>query len=189
MDLAPDSWSVITAYVAARGPLLSQHAAHILAIGIPAALIVVGLAWDSWRRRARRPRASMPASPALLAAACASVGAAAVHVAVIPEHFREATIYGAFFVIAAACQLGGGLLLVLRRSRLLAVLVAMGNASIILLWLVTRVVGIPLGPEAGVVEPVGGLDALATTCEVVIVVCCVAALHRVARAVRSVPAL
>lgn len=178
----------MTAYVATRGSLLSQHAAHILAIAIPAVMIVVGLTWDSWRRRSRRPR-ELPASPALLAAAFASAGAAAVHAAVMPEHFREAAIYGAFFVIAAVCQLGGALLLMLRRSRLLAVLVAMGNASIIVLWVVTRVVGIPLGPETGVVEPVGGLDVLATTCELVIVVCCLAALHRVARVVRSVPAL
>jgi hypothetical protein len=152
-------------------------------------MVVVGLGWDSWRRRSRRPRRSLPASPGLLAAAFASVGAAAVHVAVVPEHFRESALYGAFFVIAAACQIGGAALLALRRSRSLVAVVATGNALIVALWIVTRVVGIPLGPEAGVVEPVEGLDVIATTCELVVVVCCVAALYRVARVVRSVPAL
>jgi hypothetical protein len=179
----------MTAFVAASGSLLSQHAAHVLAIGIPAVLVVVGLAWDSWRHRSRRSRESLPASPALLVAAFASVGAAAVHVVVIPEHFGEAAMYGAFFVVAAVCQLGGAVLLVARRSRSLAMLVATGNAAIVLLWIVTRVVGIPIGPEAGVVEPVEGLDVLATTCELVIVVCCLAALRRIARVVRSVPVL
>lgn len=179
----------MTAYVATSGSLLSQHAAHVLAIGIPATMVVVGLTWDSWRRRSRQPRETLPASPVLLAAAFASVGAAVVHVAVIPGHFHEAALYGVFFVVAAVCQLGGAVLLLARRSRRLAMLVATGNALIVVLWIVTRVVGIPLGPEAGVVEPVQGLDLLATSCELVIVVCCLAAVHRVARAVRSVPAL
>lgn len=179
----------MTAYVATSGALLSQHAAHVLAIGIPAVMVVAGLTWDSWRRRSQCSRESLPASPALMTAAVASIGAAVVHLVVIPEHFHEAAVYGAFFVVAAVCQLGGAGLLVARRSRLLALLVAAGNALIVVLWILTRVVGIPLGPEAGVVEPVGGLDVLATTSELVIVVSCLAALHRVTRVVRSVPAL
>ena len=180
----------MTAYVAARGSLLSQHAAHVAAIGIPAVMVLLGLGWDWWRRRTRGPCAVLPASSVLLLAVLAGVGAAAVHVLVVPEHFHESSLYGAFFVVAAVCQAGGAALLVLRRSRLLAGLVAAGNASIVLLWLVTRVAGIPLGPDAGVVEPVQGLDVTATACELVVVVCCLAAMHRVPRvSPRSVPAL
>jgi hypothetical protein len=46
-----------------------------------------------------------------------------------------------------------------------------GNLAIVLLYLLTRTVGIPLfGPEAGEVEEVGFVDACATTSELGIVV-------------------
>lgn len=179
----------MTAYVATRGSLLSQHAAHVLAIGIPAAGVVIGLGWDAWRRRSRLSHESLPPSAALWAGAVASAVAASVHAAVVPEHLHEAAVYGAFFVVAAVCQLGGAVLMVVRRSRLVVMLLAAGNALLVMLWILTRVVGVPLGPRTGVVEPVGAVDVLATTCELVIVACCVAAVHRVVRVARSVPAL
>lgn len=179
----------MTAYVATRGSLLSQHAAHLLAIGIPAVMVVVGLTWDSVRRRLRRTGPELPLSRALRIAAFASVVAAGIHVAVAPEHFRESLLYGAFFVVAAGCQLAGAAMLVVLRSRLLTGFVAGGNAMIVLLWLVTRVVGIPLGPQAGEVERFQVLDVSASTAEAAVVVCCALALHRVTRLARSVPAL
>ena len=115
--------------------------------------------------------------------------AAGIHVAVAPQHFRESVLYGAFFVVAAACQLLGAGTLLTFRSRLLTSLVAGGNAMIVVLWLVTRVVGIPIGPQAGEVERVQLLDVTASTAEAAVVVCCVLALHRVTRLARSVPAL
>jgi len=46
-----------------------------------------------------------------------------------------------------------------------------GNSAIVLLYLLTRVVGIPLfGPEAGEVEGVGVIDLRVTSSEVAIVV-------------------
>ena len=179
----------MTAFVATRSSLLSQHAAHLLAIGIPALMVVIGLAWDSAHRRLRRSRPELPPSSALRLAAFASVVAAGVHVAVAPQHFRESSLYGTFFVVAAACQLGGAATLLLFRTRLLTSLVAGGNAMIVVLWLVTRVVGIPIGPRAGEVERVQLLDVTASTAEAAVVVCCALALYRVTRLARSVPAL
>lgn len=189
MDLADDPYQVMTAVGAARASLLSQHTAHILAIGIPALMVVIGLTWDSVRRRIRRTRPELPPSSALRLAAFASVVAAGIHVAVAPEHFHESVLYGAFFVVAAACQLMGAAALLVLRSRLLASLVAGGNALIVMLWLVTRVTGIPLGPQAGEVERFQLLDVSASTAEAAIVVCCVLALHRVTRLARSAAAL
>ena len=189
MDLADDPYQVMTALGAARASLLSQHTAHILTIGIPALMVVIGLTWDSARRRIRRTRPELPPSSALRVAAFASVVAAGIHVAVAPEHFREAALYGAFFVVAAACQLVGAATLLVLRSRLLTSLVAGGNALVVVLWLVTRVVGIPVGPQAGEIERVQLLDVSASTAETAVVVCCVLALRRVTRLARSVPAL
>ena len=179
----------MTAYVATRATVASHHAAHVLALGIPVLMLVVGLGWDSLRRRERRPRSVLPLSTPLLLAALAGLGAAAIHAGVAPEHFRESAWYGAFFVGTAAAQVAGATVLVARRSRTLTAAVAAGNALVILLWLVTRTVGIPFGPAAGTVEPFQRLDILASSFETLVVICCVAALHRVAGAVRSVPAL
>ena len=40
------------------------------------------------------------------------------------------------------------------------------------MWLVTRTVGTPLGPEAGEVEAVGALDTITAAFEAAIVTCC-----------------
>jgi len=46
-----------------------------------------------------------------------------------------------------------------------------GNSAIVLLWLLTRVVGIPLfGPEAWEIEKVGVIDVCASASEAAIVV-------------------
>jgi hypothetical protein len=109
-----------------------------------------------------------------------------VHGIVTPDHFAEWWGYGLFFVAAAFAQSGYGAIVLFTRmvegasimerwrpARVRAYLWAgvLGNVAIILLWLVTRTVGIPFfGPEAGRVEPVRFLDATSKVLEVGIVV-------------------
>jgi hypothetical protein len=171
----------MTAFVATRASLLSQHQAHLLAIGIPVLMVIGGLTWDSVRKRPRRPRVVLPFGAGLVLAAVASVAAAAVHLAVVPEHLRESGLYGAFFVGAAGAQLGSAGLLVRTRSQSFSRLVAAGNAAVIVLWLLTRLVGVPIGPDAGDTEPFQLLDVTASTCEALVIVGCVAAGGRLPR--------
>jgi hypothetical protein len=143
----------------------------------------VGLTWDSIRIRRRRRRLTGPPprlqmSAALWVAAAASAGAAGIHLRVLPEHAAESAWYGAFFAGAAAAQLAGAAVLVARRSRALVMCVAAGNAAIVALWLVTRLVTIPLGPSAGTVESFGVLDVTAGVLESVIVVAALVAVLR-----------
>src|SRR6266852_677473 len=88
-----------------------------------------------------------------------------IHGLVSPAHFREWWGYGVFFLAAALCLIGYGLALITDaidprytpgnvnriRRRLYAVGIAL-NLGILILYLVTRTVGIPLGPELGSVE-------------------------------------
>ena len=107
----------------------------------------------------------------LYAAAAFSLLAALIHLWVIPEHFEEWWGYGAFFLISAVAQgaYTGALLRWPRRPLLL--LGIGGNVSIIVLYLLTRTVGIPFfGPHAGEVEGVGVADLCATTSELALVV-------------------
>ena len=107
----------------------------------------------------------------LYMAAALSLLAALIHFWVIPEHFEGWWGYGAFFLISAVAQ-GGYSAALLRRPRRPLLLVGIGgNVSIIVLYLLTRTVGIPLfGPHAGEVEGVGIADQFATTSELALVI-------------------
>jgi hypothetical protein len=103
--------------------------------------------------------------------AALSLLAALTHLWVMPEHFEEWWGYGAFFLVAAVAQVVYVPLLLRWPNRSVLLLGIAGNSAIVLLYLLTRVVGIPLfGPEAWEVEGVGIIDVCATMSEVAIVV-------------------
>ena len=136
------------------------------ALAAAAAAAGVALAWTE-----RAP-------PAVLAAALATAGAACVHFAVVLEHLREWWGFGAFFLVCGWAQLVWAALAPRRRdTRLLWVGLA-GNLLVLALWLVSRTVGLPFGPEPGEVEPVGAPDAVASALEAVAAVGCALALVR-----------
>jgi hypothetical protein len=137
---------------------------------------------DPWPTPGARNR-----SVSLPLVAIAGAAAAAVHFVVMPEHFEEATIYGMFFAVAATSQLLYSALLLIRPSRALVCAGAIGNIAIIALWLVTRTIGIPLGPGAGSVEELGGLDVLATIFEIGAAIGAVTVLCRGRRLTRAQP--
>jgi len=107
--------------------------------------------------------------PAPLAAALLSLAVAWVHLAYVASHLRQWWAYGAFFVAAGA---GQALFapLVLRRP-VPAVLYAgiAGNVAIVLMYVLTRTAGPPLGPHARVPEPAGPIDLATTAAEVCLV--------------------
>jgi hypothetical protein len=153
---------------------------HALLVAVPAlcfAMLGLGADLRSWWRRdgARRLRKT---PRVMLAAAALSAVAALIHVAVCPEHFREGLIYGVFFAVSAGCQLGWSALVTTRYQRWMAPAGLLGNASIVLLWMVTRTVGIPLGPEAGEIERFGVLDLLCGACEIGVAALCVVAIRQ-----------
>ena len=108
----------------------------------------------------------------LYAAAVFSLLAALIHLWVVPEHFEEWWGYGAFFLVSAVAQgLYGAALLRRPRRPLLLLLGVGGNLSIVVLYLLTRTVGVPFfGPHAGEVEGVGVADLGATAAELALVV-------------------
>ena len=178
----------VTTVIAASGSFATRHGTHLVAVAIPVVMIVIGLVADSvnTRRKLRlangttRTTAALPgrASVALRVAAAASIGAAAVHLRVLPEHVAESAWYGVFFAAAALAQIGGAALLLRTAvSRRFVALCATGNAAVIALWLFTRVAGVPLGPDAGTTESFGALDVLASTFEAVLVIACAHAMR------------
>lgn len=113
-----------------------------------------------------------------------SIAASIVHGIVTPEHFEEWWGYGTFFMIAALVQLFYGLLLVfqpwqpdpIRDTEGFPVAYLywagiIGNGFLIVLYLVTRTVGIPFfGPEAGEIEQVTLLSLVSKMIEAILIV-------------------
>ena len=102
--------------------------------------------------------------------ASASTGAAAIHYAVAAEHFEEWWGFGLFFVASAVAQLVWAVVVVASRSRPLIWFGVIGNAAIVVLWIVTRTFGTLVGPEPAAPEPIGLADSVATAFEMTIVV-------------------
>jgi hypothetical protein len=104
-----------------------------------------------------------------IAVGLASAGAGAIHFAVIRDHLDEYWFYGLFFIVTALIQLVWATAIVVRPTTLLLALGIVVNAGIIASWVVTRTVGLLIGPSADEVEPVALADALATGFEAAIV--------------------
>ena len=115
--------------------------------------------------------AKLGSLPARHLAVMLSAYAALLHNWVLPEHYREWWGYGLYFLVAAAAQgFGAGLLLFWPR-RWVLLLGILGNSAILVLYAITRTVGIPVfGPAAGQVEPVGPLDLATAAAELGLVI-------------------
>lgn len=99
-------------------------------------------------------------------AALLTTAAAAIHFAVIPEHFDEDWTFGVFFAAAAWAQVLWALVVVHSDARRLLILGVAGNIVIALVWAASRTTGLPVGPEAGARETVQFIDLLATILEI-----------------------
>ncbi len=119
----------------------------------------------------RQPRMAAAGRDLLWSTAAFSAVAAAIHLSVINEHFQESTLYGAFFLALTAAQFGYAGWLLLHPSTAVLRAGAAASAGVVLLWLATRTIGIPIGPAAGEVERFGLADITATASEALLVLC------------------
>jgi hypothetical protein len=94
--------------------------------------------------------------------------AAAIHVVASAEHFGEWWLFGLFFAVLAGWQAAWGILLYREPSEGALLTGAGVNAGVAVLWLITRTVGLPLGPEQWSPERIGVLDVAATLDELTI---------------------
>jgi hypothetical protein len=116
------------------------------------------------------------------AVAALSFGAACLHGSVIVSHFREYVLFGLFFAIVAPLQvLWAELLRRAPEQRRLLAAGAIGNGLVVAIWLVTRTVGLPFGPERLEAEAAGPKDVLATGSELMIVALAAVLLGRAGR--------
>lgn len=137
-------------------------------------LVFAGVFAAEWRRTSERPVRTRPSL--VLPMALAVVGSAAVHVAVIGEHVRESPVLGAFFVLLALAQLLAAGLLLAVPTRAVVTAAVVGDLAVVLLWLWTRTVGVPV--TGGSPERAGAADLTATGLELACVLLGLAVLSR-----------
>jgi hypothetical protein len=94
----------------------------------------------------------------------------------MPEHFEMWVGYGMFFLVVTVCQVLLPLVLLGFRPVPRTVLWAgiLGNAAIIVMWLISRTSGLPYGPMIGEVEEIGVLDLTSKIAELGVIVCLIA---------------
>jgi hypothetical protein len=161
-------------------PLLPAHvvgdASHDLPLAVAAILIcgigAVSLA-SAWLERRGILDGASPSvgidrwSPVV--AAAWSVGAAAIHFAVIDEHLAISQVEAVLFALVALFQVGWAAWYLVRPSGGLAAVGVAGNLGVFAVWVVSRTIGLPLEGEAGRVESVGIADSIATGLELALV--------------------
>jgi FtsP/CotA-like multicopper oxidase with cupredoxin domain len=139
-------------------------------------LIVAGsvllLTWVGRRFVGGLGRPAMRTRQLDLWAAGLSVAAGLLHLVAAPEHLSEWWGYGYFFLASGIGQVLYGQFLFLdsRRSQRFYLVGLVGTLGVIVVYVVSRTIGIPLfGPGAGEVEPVGALDVPSKLVELAVV--------------------
>lgn len=94
-------------------------------------------------------------------AALASLGAAAIHFGVVPAHWREWALAGAFFAALAGFQLIWAALILVRTTTPVLAAGIVLNVGAVALWVLSRTDGAPFGPHAGEPELVQTADLCA----------------------------
>jgi hypothetical protein len=112
-----------------------------------------------------------------------------VHAVVTLAHLSGYVPFTAFFALAGAAQIGWGIVLYRSPGRGLLVAGALLSAAIAAIWLLSRMKGLPIGPDAWEAKPVGVLQSVATLDEIALVLMALLALRprrtgRIGRAFR-----
>jgi hypothetical protein len=118
---------------------------------------------------ARSAIAAAAARRAHLWAAGLAGGAGLVHALAGEGHFAEWWGYGLFFLAVSICQFVGGAALLFWNDRRLYWTGIVGTAIVLLIWTISRTVGVPIGPDGAGPERIGVLDGISVVLEVALI--------------------
>ena len=99
----------------------------------------------------------------------ASAGAGIIHLMVVREHLEEFTPFGIGFLVLGLFQLLWAVTVMVKANAPILAVGLVVSALTIGTWILSRTIGLPIGPEAGEPEAIGMLDVTATALEGVIV--------------------
>jgi hypothetical protein len=156
-----------------------HDAGHALVESVAAAILVAGggiflvLAWRA--RTTGGPDSVLPEPPEALSgairtmAAGLSIGASVIHFGAVPGHIDEGWWVGLGLMVAGTFQAAWALAWLIERSPGVTRFGILGNLAIVVVWLVSRTAGLPIGEFAGRPEAIGAADAAATLFELLLV--------------------
>ena len=121
---------------------------------------------DQDRAEERPQEWSYPAR-ALLATLLAAAGA--IHLVMVPSHAQEWMPEGIGFALAGWLQIGLAAAVLTRPSRLVIRIACISSIAFIAVWVVSRVWGLPVGPESGVAHEASFVDVTCVLFEAVAV--------------------
>jgi len=99
-----------------------------------------------------------------------SIGAGTIHLLMIPDHMAEAFEWGVFFTVVGIAQIFYGFIFVKVQKMFIYYLGAIGNASIVLLYVYARIFTPPFAPTAGPVTEIDGTGICTDIIEAVMVI-------------------
>ena len=98
-----------------------------------------------------------------------SLGAAAIHLVAAPPHYTELGDLGAGFLVAGLFQAAWARPALAANTPRTAWIGLTVNLGIVVAWVVSRTIGLPVGPDARTPEPIGLPDGASTAFELLIV--------------------
>jgi hypothetical protein len=133
------------------------------------ATVVVGAALDKRGTLGAAGRTVAVHTPLAIIAAALSLAAAGIHFAVLSDHLEEYVLFGVLFFALGWFQLIWAQVYLVWPRRGAAILAVLVNAGAVLVWVMSRTVGLPIGPEPWLPEQVGFPDLLASSFEIGII--------------------
>lgn len=108
-------------------------------------------------------------SQALDTAIGLSIAAGVIHAVAMVDHFSHWWAYGVFFLVITYAQVLWGIWMYRHpHDRRVLVAGAVGNLLIVGVWIVSRTVGVPIGPDTWNPERVGAMDIMASLDQIVL---------------------
>ena len=95
-----------------------------------------------------------------------TLGAAAIHLSVAPDHLSEYVPFGVLFIAVGIAQAVLGLAAWLRPSRRVFAAAVLIGVGCLVVWTISRTIGLPVGPAQGKPEAPGFPDLVTTLFEV-----------------------
>jgi hypothetical protein len=98
-----------------------------------------------------------------------SAAAGTIHLTVAADHFAEYFLFGLFFVVVGVAQVAWSALVAINGLSRPLLILAIPNALVVGLWILSRTSGVPIGPSSSTPEAVGFADAVTTGFEIVLI--------------------
>jgi hypothetical protein len=91
-----------------------------------------------------------------------SWGAGLIHVHAATDHVDGYVLFAVFFALLALAQFAWGIAICRSPARGLLGAGAVVSVLVVMLWAVSRTIGLPIGPEPWSPEPLGAIDSIAS---------------------------